>query len=592
MPRKQTSFGNPKSFAFRKPKSIGKGKPQGAAGVYPSDRRYGSSVQRSVIEHYDLDSNWVKWRKGYEYYVRAALSELDTLNPVTEEYEPLLLDSVLYQGTEYPVDVTFSGYKFATTGSDSNNHYVIKRETTSDVDLGTVTTVFNDVLKYPIAKANREILVEGQAGPDSRLLLQMIGERITDGETEASLNYVLNDNLHPALYIGKTPLGEPTEITATLNADTLSEDLQQYVGKIIYIKDFYREQTLNKLEQENRIQFIDDSYTFKVIVEDDLGVTDVIILDPEDETLPPALYDIANLEKLAETTSTQVVLKGAYEYDKNLYQRFFGKQYLSADLVKSEVATVSYTVLPFTIRGISKTTGADTVDIIAEPFRGEFKMYTDVTNARLSFADWSFTKTSLDTYDGEYYHQFNPETSQWLRIDTDIDPWMDEIFTSGNPLRPAKVYTCSCPNHAQAILRAPQETEDAGTRKINRQRRYPLPTALGQKGLVGEGVQAAAVRIESWESREHRMSFKMCKHSIASMFLDRIKVQEPSQYPSPESRASFEEKLKVEMSGVGTRFRGAYTRGGITTIELIFALAQGLNLDDVELAYVILNTNF
>lgn len=592
MPRKQNSFGNPKSFAFKPSKNVDKGKAPGAAGYYPSNRQYGSSVHRSVIEHYDLDSNWVKWRKGYEYYMRAALSELETLNPITQEYSPLFLDSVLYQGTEYPVDVRFTGYKYATNNSDSNNHYVMKRETTSDVNLGTVNEVFNDVVKYPIEKANREILVQTTSGPDSRLLLQMIGERITDGVTEASLNYVLNNKLHPALYIGKTPIEEPTTITATLNADTLSNDIQQYVGKVVYIKDFFVERTLNSLDQSNSIQFIDDSYTFKVHVEDDLGVTDVIILDPEEETLPPALYDIANLDKLAETTSTKVNIEGVYEYDKSLYQRFFGKQYLSADLVKSEIVTVSYTVLPFTIRGIQKTPGANTVDIIALPFKGEFKMYTDVTDARLSFADWSFTKTTLDTYDGEYYHEFNPETSQWLRIDTDIDPWMDEIFTSGKPLKPAKIYTCSCPNHAQAILRAPQATESAGTRKINRQRRYPLPTALGQKDLVGEGLQSAAGRIESWQSREHRMSFKMCKHSIAAMFLDRIKVQEPSQYPTLVAREEFEEKLVKEMAGVGLRFREAYARGGITSLELIFALAQGLNLDDVELAYVILNTAF
>jgi hypothetical protein len=36
----------------------------------------------------------------------------------------------------------------------------------------------------------------------------------------------------------------------------------------------------------------------------------------------------------------------------------------------------------------------------------------------------------------------------------------------------------------------------------------------------------------------------------------------------------------------------SYKRGGITTLEVIFALAQGLNLDDVEIAYVMLNSNF
>ena len=35
-------------------------------------------------------------------------------------------------------------------------------------------------------KANKEIRVAGNAGADARLLLQMVGERITDGETEAT----------------------------------------------------------------------------------------------------------------------------------------------------------------------------------------------------------------------------------------------------------------------------------------------------------------------------------------------------------------------------------------------------------------------
>ena len=332
---------------------------------------------------------------------------------------------------------------------------------------------------------------------------------------------------------------------------------------------------------------------FYVEVEDDIGVTTVEILDPGSETLPPSLYDISSLELLAKTTSTSINLKGTYQYDKSLYQRFFGKQYLSADGVEAEITSCSYTVLPFTIRGIQKTPGANTVDIIALPFKGEFKMYTDVNNATLSFADWSFTKSSVDEYDGDYYHQQGkPGEKKWERIDTDVDPWMDEVFTSGNPLKPATIYTCSCPNHAQAILRSPQETDDTNTRKTNRQLRYPLPTVMGQKDLTGTGTQQAAGRIESWESREHRMSFKMCKHSIAAMFIDRIKVKEPDAYPSAETRESFEEKLSKEMDEVGQRFNSSYRRGGITTLEIVFALAQGLNLDDVELAYVILNSNF
>jgi hypothetical protein len=169
---------------------------------------------------------------------------------------------------------------------------------------------------------------------------------------------------------------------------------------------------------------------------------------------------------------------------------------------------------------------------------------------------------------------------------------MDEVFTTGNSLRPATVYTCSCPNHSHAVLRAPQATHDDGTRKNNRQRRYPLPTVMGAMDFNSIGLNNAAGLIESWETREHRMGVKMCKHSIAAMFIDRLKVKEPNTYPTSEAREDFEEKLRKEIQEVSEEFGMSYKRGGITTLEIIFALAQGLNLDEVELAYVMLNSNF
>lgn len=591
MPRKQNGFGKSNALAFKPTKAVNQGKAQGAAGYYPSSRRYGSSVHRSVIEKYDLDSDWVKWRKGYEYYNQAAWYKLETYNPITEEYVEAVIQSKLYQGTDYEVDVEFTGYKFATKGSDSNNHYVMKRETISDVNLGTVRSVKNDAIKYPEAKANREILVSGQAGPDSRLLLQMIGERITDGTTEASLNYVLNDKGHPGLYMGKAPLDTPTSITLTIDTTKVNVPTQNLVGKVVYIKEFYKEKPTADI---NSFEFIDEAYTFDVTIDDTINDTSIQILDSTENALPPSLYDISSLDVIAKTNASNIRIKGLYRYDKSLYQRFFGKQYLGADLVKDEIVTMSYVVMPFTILGINESVAnPGTADVVAVPFQGELRMYTNVTNATLSFADWSFIKTDVDEYDGDYYHQLGkPDLKKWDRIETDIDPWMDEVFTSGEPLKPATVYSCSCPNHSHAILRAPQETDDSNTRKINRQLRYPLPTVLGQSDLTGTGLQQAAGRIESWESREHKMAFKMCKHSIAAMFIERIKVQEPSSYPSLESRLDFEEKLSKEIAEVGERFGASYRRGGITALEVVFAMAQGLNLDDIELAYVILNSNF
>ncbi len=594
MPRKQNGFGNPKSFAFNGVnKRTDVGKRKGAAGTYPSDRTFGSSVQRTVIEKYNLDSNWSKWRKGYEYYNQAAWYRLQDLDEFSGEYKDSQIQSKLYQGTPYEVDVVFDGYKFATKNADSSNHYVMKRTPVTSSDLGTITAVYNDDQKYPEYKANRELRVKGNPGADSRLLLQMIGERITDGETEATLNYILNEKEHPALYVGKT-FEEPTEVkvsvdTATISLNQQIDNPQDLVGKIVWIKNFFVEKPISSFLE---FDFIDASYYFGVRSLDKVSNVELEVLDPDDEVLPPSLYDISTLPSIFTSNDASYTVSGLHIFQKELYQKYFGEQYLTADVVAGEVSLASYSILPFKILGVE--VDGTRLDFVSVPFRSEIKMYSPPNaDATLVFTDYSVTKLSIDEYDGNYYHALGkPGDSPWMNLDTDVDPWMDEVFTTGNSLRPATTYTCSCPNHSHAILRAPEETQDAGTRKINRQRRYPLPTVLGKSDFDAIGSNSAAGLMESWESREHKMGFKMCKHSIAAMFIDKLKVKEPNSYPTVEARMAFEEKLVKEIEEIAAEFGMSYKRGGITTLEIIFALAQGLNLDEVETAYVMLNSNF
>jgi hypothetical protein len=576
MPRKQNGWGNSKSLGFKGGGRVDKGKGKGAAGFYPSDRRYGTSVNRSVIEQYDLNSDWVKWRKGYEYFCQAAWYRLEDFNPITQEYTEATIDSQLYQGTSQQESVSFDGYKFATKNSDSNNHYVMKRVPTGDQILGYVTQVQNDRNKYPENYANQEIWLKGNPGKDSRGLLSMIGDRITDGETEATVDYVLNSNQHPAIYIGKT-YDELTTVKVSIPKDGLAEyepvsTYQEWVNKICYMPTFYIEKPLADIED---LELIDRDYYWGIqLRDDDGGDGDYLakILDPSAESLPPSLYDINDLPTIAEGKSS-FELKGTYIYQKDLYQRFWGRQYLTGDAALSEVDTVSYVIMPFKILGVEET--PTHIILTSVPFTAEFKLYSPPDgDATIITNDYSYTK-----FDG-------------TTLDTDVDPWMDEIWTDGNYLKPATIYTCSCPNHAHAMLRAPQSTTDNGTRKINRQQRYPMPTVLGKTDFDAIGTNKAAGLIESWADRKYSRSFKMCKHSVAAMFIDGIKVKEPNDYPSVRSRELFEEKLRVDISEVADEFNASYKRGGITTLEIIFALAQGLNLDDVELAYVILNSNF
>ena len=643
MPRKQNGFGTSQSFAFKGAGRVDRGKGVGAAGWYPSDRRYGSSVHRSVIEKWNLESDWVKWRKGFEIYNRTAWSELKVLNPTLDpadpRYDPTAeitktnpryvqarLDSVLYQGTPYEIPTEFVGYEYPTSNSDVNTHYVAKR-TPDFTPLGVVTSVQNDATEYPENKANREIYVQGiPDATNGRLLLQMIGERLADGGpktadetekrsyTEATLKNVLTENKLPAVYLGKTAPKDvqdnteedllPTTVTvrvpitdvnkvdnpalytpnqglfierpiATPKSVDYIADPNSLIGKLIYIPNFYIEKPVDDLDAIVWGENVD--YIAATIVETETN-QELFALDPGVTQLPPALYDIADLPKIFETSNATYTVQGTYVFRKSDYQKYFGRNYFAAELMENEVTDLSYTVLPFIIESASIVNGILTIN--SQPFISEIKMTPELTvGSYLVFSDNSFCKYTVD-----------PD-SKWTDLNTDVDPWMDEIFTSGEQVRPANTYTCSCPNHSQAILSMPEATQSSSERKTNRQRRYPLPTALSQDRYVGAGVDQAAGKITSWESQEHKLSFKMCKHSIATMFNEGIRVQEPNKYPTLEARQEFEEKLINDVNQSALDFEASYKRGGLSLTEIVFALAQGLNLDNTETAYVVLNSN-
>ena len=308
MPKKENGFGKAQSFAFKSFDRTDRGKGKQAAGYYPRNRQYGTAISRSVIEKYDLDSDWVKWRKGYEYYNKAAWYRLETYNDISQDYETSQIKSKLYQGTEYEIDVVFDGYKFATRDADSNNHYVMKRTVETDVDLGTVTSVFNDPLKYKAQKANKEIWVTGTPGAQSRLLLEMIGDRVTDGETEATLIAALNSEEKPVLYIGKS-YDNLTEIKVTIPLDLIydseipSDQYQNLVGEVVYIPEFYIEKDLSLVDQA---EFVDGLDHFGVHVQDYIPPTHIDVLDAKNELLPPSLYDIATLPKLLSSDAAEI----------------------------------------------------------------------------------------------------------------------------------------------------------------------------------------------------------------------------------------------------------------------------------------------
>ena len=271
----------------------------------------------------------------------------------------------------------------------------MKRTTTSSPDLGVVTGVINDPFKYPNYKANKEIRVVGTPGADARLLLQMIGERITDGETSATLNYVLNSNQHPGLYIGKT-YQQPTEVKVRIDTSTILlngelTDPQELVGKIVWIKNFFVEKPISAFVE---FDFIDATNYFGIQSVDKVSDVELEVLDPTQEVLPPSLYDISTLPSVFTTDKASYTASGLHIFQKDLYQRYFGKQYLTGDVVAKEVTSASYSIFPFTILGVKAGDGF--LELTSVPFTSELKVYSppDGTSG-LVFTDYSFTKLSI-----------------------------------------------------------------------------------------------------------------------------------------------------------------------------------------------------
>ena len=578
MPKKQNGFGNPKSFAFKGVESkLYKGKVQGAAGFYPSDRRFGSTVNRTVIEKYNLDSDWTRWRRGYEYFNQAAFLEFGNLQ------------TLLYQGTEDETPVQFTGRRFATKNADSNTHYAVRRTILENKNLGSVTEILSNKDLYPENYARRELwarvepTVGPAPGPEStpQLLRRCIGERVTDGFSAANIINVMTTDGIPAVYQGKTTNETQAKCFLTFPASDLGDiEPQSLINEVVILENLNVEKPLSGSDT-----FTDQDYFFRVEVVDEV-FTNIKIVDDDATNLPPSLFEIASLSTLVDTSGTASI-KATFAFDKSDYQRYFSNEYLTAQRIEEEIETVNYSVLPFKILAIGRS-GTDIV-IESVPFISSVQLFSRTPVGFLVFNDKSFTTQQVDTYNGEYYHKLGaPDESLWQRLNTDIDPWMDEVFTSLGPLTFADIYACSCPDYLHAILRMPESGTSVG-RKRNRQRTAPTPSAKSNSSFEQLGFAQVAGTAASWETLDYKTSHRMCKHTVASHFSDRIKVQEPRNYPTLEAREEFEKKLEEDIKEIANEFTQQLKRSEITAIEIIAVLASALNLNEAETANLILN---
>lgn len=522
-----------------------------------------------------------------EYYFQAAYLDFETVN------------SVLFPGTNFEIPITFDGYRFATKNADSKTHYAIKRSVPQSKHLGVISEIQNDQRAYPEQYKNREIWAKVIASRDidsDDMLLRSEGERITNGNTSATIQRVLTADRKPSVYSGKTP-PEDTSVQVTIPLDAIANsqfikdndgNLQALVGEAVYMPDFYQERPVSLFDV-----FTDFRDYFSVQAAEFIGGVRLEILD-NTTTLPPTLLDIRELEPIFKSDEAVGLIQSNFIFQKSDYQRFFGQQYLTADLVRDEVETISYSILPWTIRSIRVDEENNLVSLESEPFQASAKLYVPRASERwIIMSDNSFTYQTTDNDEnGNYLHALGaPDEPLWQKINISVDPWLDEIFADGKILTFADVYTCSCPAYLHAIIRAPETYDEVGN-QLNRQVRYPMPTAKGTSTYQGAGLNRASGIAESWATPTYKKGFKVCKHTIASMFINKIRVEEPNTFPSYEARVDFEQKLAADIREVVDEFLAQLERSEITTVEIVFALADALNLDEVELGYVLLTSNF
>lgn len=588
MPRKKNGYGNFGVSGFNGiSKSVNKGKGSKALGRYPSERRFGSTVQRSAIEQFNIDSTWQKWRKGLEYYFQGAYLDFEEIS------------AILYQGTDYEIPVTFDGYRFATKNSDSRTHYCVHRKIDQNRQLGFITELEINSTEYQEQFLNREIYAKVTASKtltSDDMLLRSTGERITDGVTSANISWILTDDKRPAVYMGKSPAtGSTVTIRVPLDGIRASEFVQQnsgnllaLVGQAVYMPDFLIERSIGLFDV-----FTDEAEYMNVEVADLVAGTQVVILDNE-SNLPPTLGDVSSLTPIFETTNTTGRLNGAFVFKKDIYQRFWGQKYLTADLMRQNVDRLSYAIQPWIIQSILVDESNNQLQIDSIPFQASIRLFSPRASERyVVLSDNSFTKKYPDyDADGNYNHQQGlPGDKEWEKLNTDINPWQDEIFTSGNALTFDELYTCSCPDYLHAIIRSPEIYNETGGLS-NRQERLPMPTAKGANDYDIAGIARAAGIAQTWATMSYRKGFKLCKHTIASMFINKTRVQEPNTFPAFDAREEFETRLAQDINEVADEFNAQLKRSEITTVEIIYALAEALNLDDVELGYVLLTSRF
>ena len=227
MPRKQNGFGNFKSFSVKSfDAKLDKGKKIQGTGQYPSNREFGTTVTRSVVQQWNLESTWAMWRKGYEY---ARLNNWVDLNVKFFAY--------LFSGTTSRLRADFICKRFPSLTNDTATRYVVKREIAPslvDPRFATITNIINDPTESEQSRKNFQ---------NKEIWLQVDNSGVTDGPNETRFDVIkrlTNERI--------SNLRHGTEYTEEKHFDATVKTLLKSTGKpLVYTATAHNHNTTLKV---------------------------------------------------------------------------------------------------------------------------------------------------------------------------------------------------------------------------------------------------------------------------------------------------------------------------------------------------------
>lgn len=583
MPKKQNGFGNFKSSGVRK--VDGSFKTPGvmkSPGTYPAVRTFGSRITRTVVEKYNIDSLYARWRKGYEFYSKNLFSDYDFNFPIT-----------FFTGKESQVvfDVEVRRFGSRTGKEDSSVHYAVKRlqRPLVNYEVATIDQVFDNVLFETEAKERKELWcsLDGYAG----LLHLLQGEEVQSnvGSTEvigAIVRMLFDEQKRPNVFTGTTG-ANTSSIVYQVPLSDLSQPIENYIGTVAAPRG-----TEDFMPITNDCEFVDGDFDWQFKCNmSGMGMSSLTFIRPlplDEQTNP---LDILGTI-VDRTTNATASMSDTFKVQKEPYQQWFGKRYVSAQEIESYMEWMSIQTPPLFILEVKQDD--NNAYFTTVPVEMTIKLHGNLEGGYAAFSTTSFTKTTYS----ETLKELDLETNEVKETDiykmiSDLDPYFltGISFKSGDVLSLGPQYTCSCPSYSHAVVRSPEQIyENTQNKKQqfkkNRQTAYPMPSSGTNKNPEGLSEQASGI-INTWASMNDKMKFSACKHTIASMFVDHIQMQEPSSYPAMKDRLLFEEKITREFRNIEIPPVVVARAEVDQSVDFAWALSQQIQLSDTELGSIL-----